>query len=355
MGKSRYFFAMSGIILTIGSIAVASKGLNFGIDFESGTRVTADLTRSASVEDVRSAIAPLDLADAKIQKVTNKELGPNAIQVKTAELGPGGVKKLEDILQAKYGVKAEGFSSESVGPTFGKTVARSATIAIIASLLLIMAYVAFRFEPKFAVPVLIALFHDLLITAGVYSLTGREVTTSTVAAILTILGFSLYDTVIVFDRVRENAPRMPRAAFSQIVNRSMSEVLTRSLATSFCTLLPITSLLIFGGDTLKDFAFALLVGIASGTYSSIFIATPLLVYLKEREPEFAKRKTAGLREKLEDAEVDEPPIVEEPEEVAVAEPVASAPAPPPDGDGAAAARREERRKRRRARPHGRAR
>jgi SecD/SecF fusion protein len=153
-----------------------------------------------------------------------------------------------------------------------------------------MAYVAFRFEPKFAVPVVIALFHDLLITAGVYSLTGREVTTSTVAALLTILGFSLYDTVIVFDRVRENAPRMPRAAFSQIVNRSMSEVLTRSLATSFSTLLPVTALLVFGGDTLKDFAFALLVGIASGTYSSIFIASPVLTAWKEREPVYVQRR-----------------------------------------------------------------
>jgi SecD/SecF fusion protein len=290
MGKSRYFFAMSGCILTIGSIAVATKGLNFGIDFESGTRVTADLVRPASVEDVRSAISPLNLADAKIQKVKNKNLGPNAIQVKTAELGPGGVKRLEDTLQSKFGVKPEGFSSESVGPTFGKTVARSAVIAIVASLLLIMGYVAFRFEPKFAVPVLIALFHDILITAGVYSLTGREVTTSTVAAILTILGFSLYDTVIVFDRVRENAPRMPRAAFSQIVNRSMSEVLTRSLATSFCTLLPIISLLLFGGETLKDFAFALMVGVASGAYSSIFIASPVLTEWKEREPTYVQRR-----------------------------------------------------------------
>jgi SecD/SecF fusion protein len=290
MGKSRYFFAMSGVILTIGSIALATKGLNFGIDFESGTRVTADLARPASVEDVRSTISPLQLADAKIQKVTNKELGPNAVQVKTAELGPGGVKKLEDLLQAKFGVRPEGFSSESVGPTFGKTVARSATIAIFASLLLIMAYVAFRFEPKFAIPVLIALFHDLLITAGVYALTGREVTTSTVAALLTILGFSLYDTVIVFDRVRENAPRMPRAAFSQIVNRSMSEVLTRSLATSFCTLLPVISLLLFGGETLKDFAFALAIGIASGAYSSIFIASPVLMESKEREPTYVQRR-----------------------------------------------------------------
>jgi SecD/SecF fusion protein len=290
MGKSRYFFAMSGIILTIGSIGVATKGLNFGIDFESGTRVTSDLVRPASVEDVRSAISPLGLSDAKIQQVQNKELGPNAVQVSTSELGPGGVKKLEDTLQSKFGVRPEGFSSESVGPTFGKTVARSATIAIVASLLLIMAYVAIRFEPKFAVPVLIALFHDILITAGVYALTGREVTTSTVAAVLTILGFSLYDTVIVFDRVRENAPRMPRAAFSQIVNRSMSEVLTRSLATSFCTLLPILSLLLFGGDTLKDFAFALMVGVASGAYSSIFIASPVLTEWKEREPTYVQRR-----------------------------------------------------------------
>ena len=117
-------------------------------------------------------------------------------------------------------------------------------IAIIASLIVISAYIALRFEWKYAVPVLIALMHDLLITAGVYALTGREVTTSTVAALLTILGYSLYDTIIVFDRVRENVPRMPRAAFSQIVNRSMSEVLTRSLATSFCTLLPVLALLL---------------------------------------------------------------------------------------------------------------
>ena len=120
-------------------------------------------------------------------------------------------------------------------------------IAIIASLLVISAYVALRFEWKFAVPVLIALMHDLLITSGVYALTGREVTTATVAALLTILGYSLYDTIIVFDRVRENIPRMPRAAFSQIVNRSMSEVLTRSLATTSCTLMPIIALLLFGG------------------------------------------------------------------------------------------------------------
>ena len=169
-------------------------------------------------------------------------------------------------------------------------MAKSAVIAIIASLLVISLYIALRFEWKYAVPVLIALMHDLLITAGVYSLLGREVTTSTVAALLTILGYSLYDTIIVFDRVRENVPRMPRAAFSQIVNRSMSEVLTRSLATSFCTALPIAALLFFGGDTLKDFAFALLVGVISGTYSSIFIASPVLTHWKERETVYMRRR-----------------------------------------------------------------
>ena len=138
-------------------------------------------------------------------------------------------------------------------------------------------------------PVLIALMHDILITAGVYALVGREVTTSTVAALLTILGFSLYDTIIVFDRIRENVPRMPSAAFSQIVNRSMSEVIVRSLATSFCTALPVIALFLFGGETLKDFAFALLIGTLSGTYSSVFIAGPLLVHWKEREPVYATR------------------------------------------------------------------
>ncbi len=290
MGKSKIFFAMSGVILVVGALSLAGKGFNFGIDFESGTRVTAALERPATVENVRDALAPLGLDDAKIQNVEDPDLGENVVQVSTPQLGPGEVERVEQRLDDEYGITADGFSSSSVGPTFGETVARSAIYAILFSIITIMAYVALRFEPKFAVPVLIALLHDLLITAGVYSLTEREVTTSTVAALLTILGFSLYDTVIVFDRIRENAPRMPRATFSQIVNRSMSDVLTRSLATSLCEVLPIMALLLFGGETLKDFAFALLVGIASGTYSSIFIASPVLTYWKEREASYSERR-----------------------------------------------------------------
>jgi SecD/SecF fusion protein len=197
---------------------------------------------------------------------------------------------VERALDGRFGVARENFSASSIGPTFGQEIARTALIAVIASLILISIYIGLRFEFKFAVPVLIALAHDLLITAGVYALFQREVTTSTVAALLTILGFSLYDTIIVFDRIRENVPRMPRATFSQIVNRSMSEVIVRSLVTSLSTLLPIGALMLFGGETLRDFGFALLVGVASGTYSSIFIAAPVLVHWKEREPVWKRRE-----------------------------------------------------------------
>jgi SecD/SecF fusion protein len=290
MGASKWFFSMSGMILLIGALSIGGKGLNFGIDFTSGTRVTTNVVRPASEAQVRSVLDTLGAGDAKIQKISNKALGPHVFQISTKQLQPDGVQKLRAQLDRRFGGTTS-FSSSSVGPTFGKTVANNALIAIIASLLVISAYIALRFQWKFAVPVLIALMHDLLITGGIYSLTGREVTSATVAALLTILGFSLYDTIIVFDRIRENMPRMPRAAFSQIANRSMSEVLTRSLATSLSTALPILALLLFGGETLRDFAFALLVGVISGAYSSIFIATPVLTHWKEREPVYVQRRT----------------------------------------------------------------
>jgi SecD/SecF fusion protein len=286
MGASRWFFSMSGLILLICTLAIGSKGLNFGIDFESGTRVTAALERSATVEEVREAIAPVGFGDAKIQTIDNEELGPNVVQI--ADEVSGRTTQVSDALDEAFGLEEEPEVSE-IGPTFGESVANSALIAIIASLCVISVYITLRFEWKFAVPVLIALMHDILITAGVYALVGREITTSTVAAMLTILGFSLYDTIIVFDRIRENVPRMPSAAFSQIVNRSMSEVIVRSLATSFCTMLPVLALFLFGGETLKDFAFALLIGTLSGTYSSVFIAGPVLMHWKERDPVYATR------------------------------------------------------------------
>src|SRR3954466_12662459 len=295
MGASKWFFSASGVILLIGALAVGGKGLNFGIDFESGTRMKTALVRPANEDGVRSVLSGAGFGDAEIQRLSGKEVaGGNGFQISTETLNRAQRSRIQQGLQQRYGTRS--FNFDTIGPVFGQTVAKSALIAIIASLIVISAYIALRFEWKYAVPVLIALMHDLLITAGVYALTGREVTTSTVAALLTILGYSLYDTIIVFDRVRENVPRMPRAAFSQIVNRSMSEVLARSLATSFSTALPILALLLFGGETLKDFAFALLVGIASGTYSSIFIASPVLTHWKERERVYVQRNERIRRE-----------------------------------------------------------
>ncbi len=301
MGASRWFFSLSGCILLIGALALGGRGLNLGIDFKSGTRIQTAFVKPATEAQVRSAMSAAGYSTAEIQKFSSKGVGGQGYQISLKKLKPEEVQRVKAALDTKFGSGprspgTKNFSNTSIGPTFGQTVAKSAIIAIIASLLVISAYIALRFEWKYAIPVLIALMHDLLITAGVYSLTGREVTTSTVAALLTILGYSLYDTIIVFDRVRENVPRMPRAAFSQIVNRSMSEVLTRSLATSFCTLLPVLALLLFGGETLKDFAFALLVGIASGAYSSIFIASPVLTHWKEREGIYRNRRARIVRD-----------------------------------------------------------
>lgn len=290
MGNAKWLFAMSGVILLIGAMALTTKGLNFGIDFESGTRIEVALDKDITADELRASVADDGLADAEIQSVDNPVLGDNAFQVESDTLDPNQLAAVEETLNDEFGVSADGFSSTSVGPTFGASVARSAFLAVGFSLLLITGYVAIRFEPKYSVPILIAIMHDILIALGVYALIGAEVSSATVAAFLTILGYSLYDTIIVFDRIRENQPKMPRATFSQITNKSMSEVMTRSLATSLCTLIGVISLLIFGGETLRAFAIAILVGIASGTYSSIFIASPVLALWKEREPGFRRRR-----------------------------------------------------------------
>ena len=208
---------------------------------------------------------------------------------------------------------------------------------------------------------MISLLHDVLITIGIYALLGREVTTATVAAVLTVLGYSIYDTIIIFDRIRENIPLMKRASFRTLANVSLWETIPRSLATTFITLLPISALYFFGGETLKDFAFALLVGIGAGAYSSIFIAAPLLSWLKEREPEYARRKD----ESFDAGSVGG--LLKDAEELAAARPTPDLipDAFQDDGDaaegavaeGAAGAqtKRDRRRQRRSTRPHGRAR
>ena len=229
------------------------------------------------------------------ERVRSRAAGPStsgdsykSFQISTETLTTDEAAQLQSDLTKT--VKADAFGIKNVSSSFGRQIAKSAILAIIVSLLLIVGYISIRFQWQFAVPAIVALIHDIVITIGIYALLGREVTTATVAAVLTVLGYSIYDTIIIFDRIRENIPLMKRGSFRQITNVSLWETIPRSLATTFITLLPIASLLIFGGATLNDFAFALFIGIASGAYSSIFVAAPLLDWLKEREPEFARRK-----------------------------------------------------------------
>ena len=357
VGLRKYWFAISGVVLALSIGAIGIKHLNLGIDFEGGTKVTATVTDPVSVEDVRAEAAKLGEGNAQIvgrgAAVDDKYPG---FQIQTEELLPAESSRLTQALNRAFDAES---SVQTVSASFGRQIAEGAILAIIVSLLLISIYIAFRFQAKFATPVMIALLHDVLITVGIYALLGREVTTATVAAVLTVLGYSIYDTIIIFDRIRENIPLMKRASFRTLSNVSLWETIPRSLATTFITLLPISTLYFFGGETLKDFAFALLVGIGAGSYSSIFIAAPLLAWMKEREPEYARRK-----DDISMADAGSVGgLLREAEELAAAQPtpdlipdalqgddVVDAPADPD-----AQTKRERRRQRRSARPHGRAR
>ncbi len=358
MGKRRLWFAISGCVVAIAVISLGVRGLNLGIDFKGGSQVTFQTPQPQLVDNVRSDAQSIDssLSRAVIQGRGASTGGKyKSFQLRTKALSPAVGGKLRNELETK--LAATHYGSTTVSESFGRQIAKSALWAIFGSLLLIVLYLAIRFDYKYAIPVLAALIHDIVITVGVYSLTGREVTTATVAAVLTVLGYSIYDTIIIFDRIRENVPLMRRASFATIANISLWETIRRSLATTFITLLPVTSLLIFGGATLKDFAFALLIGIGSGAYSSIFIAAPLLTILKEREPEWSAKKGLatvdgegiGMQTVLAQAEV---AAAEEPVPVPELAPAIDG----GDGNGelsSAQSKRERRRQRRRARPHGR--
>jgi SecD/SecF fusion protein len=355
MRRRYWWFALSGLVLVLGAAALGIRGLNLGIDFKGGTQLSFKTPVAHTTGDVRSVMKAQGYADAVIQgRGASTNSAYKSFQVRTKALSGAKLTQVTRALEDRLQTTSPG--ATTVSSSFGRQIARSAIIAVLFSLFLVVLYIAIRFDLKFAVPVIAAMLHDVLICIGIYALVGREVTSSTVAAVLTVLGYSIYDTIIIFDRIRENIPIMRRSSFATITNVSLWETIRRSLATSFITLLPVGALLLFGGATLKDFAFALIVGIASGAYSSIFIAAPLLTIWKEREPEFARRKDvtvtkAGLEAEFEQAE-----------EAAAAEPAPElAPVATVDGaDGAAAAaaaqaKRERRRQRRRARPHGRAR
>jgi SecD/SecF fusion protein len=360
IGLRNRWFAISGVIMLISIGALAVKHLNLGIDFEGGTKVTFTTPKPVALEDVRSLAGEQNLGSAQIQGRGTATGGDNyrEFQIQSEQLEQAEQTALTNRLNEELGAES---SVQTVSASFGRQIAEGAILAILASLLLIVIYISLRFQAKFAGPVIVSLIHDVLITVGIYALLGREVTTATVAAVLTVLGYSIYDTIIIFDRIRENIPLMRRASFRTLGNVSLWETIPRSLATTFITMLPITALYFFGGETLKDFAFALLVGIGAGAYSSIFIAAPLVAVLKEREPEYARRRDeVGLGDAGSVGG-----LLREAEDLAAARPTPDLIPDALQGDGAgaaaapvsdsAAAKRERRRQRRSTRPHGRAR
>jgi preprotein translocase subunit SecF len=287
--RRRRWFILSGVVIAISIIALFWNGLNLSIDFTGGSLIEYRPANDVTVDQVRGLLAqsPYDRGDAEIQLV-----GGNQISIRTTaltDLSAGERTQLFDQLAKQAGISADDISAQVVGPTWGEQISRQALIGLIIVLLAITAYITFRFEWKMAIGAMAAMVHDVLITAGVYALTGREVSPPTVIAILTILGFSLYDTVVIFDKVKENTEStalLGKDTYEGVANYSMNQVLMRSINTSLVVILPIFSLLLFGGATLKDFAFAMLIGVVTGAYSSIFIATPILVILKEREPRY---------------------------------------------------------------------
>jgi preprotein translocase subunit SecF len=287
---------ISALLIVISIVSLGLRGLNLGIDFEGG--VSWEVKAPLTVEETRDALTPAGLSEAKIQVV-----GADTVRVQATAESQESQDQVRQILADAAGVPVDEVGVSNIGPTWGSEITASAVRALIVFLLAIVAYVTltFRGEWKLAIGVVVAVVHDVIISLGVYSVFYFEVTPATVIAFLTILGYSIYDTVVVYDKVQENAGRVGmgnRMTYTDMMNLSMNQVLFRSLSTSITSILPVISLLIvgaliLGAVTLEEFAIALTIGMAVGIYSSIFVAAPVVVWFKEREP-----RNVALRERL---------------------------------------------------------
>jgi preprotein translocase subunit SecF len=291
VGRQRLWFAISGVILLIAIIGLATRGLNQSIEFKGGDTFQFNAS-GHSVKDARDVVTGLGFADPIVTE-TSAPGQPHKLNVQTEPLSSDDTTKVENALAQRFGLQPSDVATNQVGPTWGKQITHKAIISLIVFMALVVVFIAARFEFKMAIAAIVALIHDLLITVGVYAVFAFQVSPATVIGLLTILGYSLYDTVVVFDKVRENTAGITggnRATYSQAANHAVNQTLVRSINTSVIALLPVAGILfigslLLGAGTLKDLSLALFVGLASGTYSSIFIATPLLAILKEREPQ----------------------------------------------------------------------
>ena len=294
VGRKKTWFTISIVVIVLGLGSLAIRGFNLGIDFKGGSSWEV-LAPHTTINAMTSAVQKAGLSQPTVQK-----LGSDTYEV-TADLNNLSSTKQSDITKAVIDAMAKvaqvspnQVSTSSVGPTWGGQITQRAVEALIVFFIAVVAYISMRFEPKMALAAFAAMVHDLLVTVGVYSLFGFQITPDTVIAILTILGYSLYDTVVVFDRVRDNTATVLKSgdlSYADMVNLSMNQTLARSINTSLVAIMPVFSVLLvgaylLGATTLQNYGLALVVGLLSGAYSSIFIASPLLSMLKEREPRF---------------------------------------------------------------------
>ena len=287
IGKKRRWYAFSGLLIIISLAALSIQGLKLGIEFKGGASYTVTKTGinlSGAEDAIKTAAIP---GEPIVQTV-----GTNRVRIQTGALTGAQSSALQDALSKSYGVSIDSIDTQIIGPSWGKEITRKALYGLIGFIVVVLLYLAMAFEPKMAVSAIIAVIHDVFITVGIYALVGFDVTPATVIGFLTILGYSLYDTVVVFDKIRENTRSITATAkstFSQAANLGVNQTLVRSFNTSLIALLPVGSILfvgagLLGAGTLKDLSLALFIGLATGTYSSIFIAPPILATLREREP-----------------------------------------------------------------------
>ena len=287
IGAKKRWYAISIVFIAISAAALGVKGLALGIEFKGGSSFTVT-SATATIAEARSAVAEGGYQGEPIVQ----SVGTDKIRIQTGVLSSAESNAIQDALAKKFNISVDSIDAQNIGPSWGSEISKKALQGLIAFLIIIMIYLALTFEPKMAIAAIVAVIHDVLITVGIYALVGFEVTPSTVIGFLTILGYSLYDTVVVFDKVRENTRAITgtgRYTYSQATNLAVNQTIVRSLNTSLIALLPVAAILfvgagLLGAGTLKDLSLALFVGLITGTYSSIFIAAPILAQLREREP-----------------------------------------------------------------------
>jgi preprotein translocase subunit SecF len=295
--RTWYLVALVCLLIALGSFLI--RGFNFGIEFSGGNSFVIPAKNGVTLSEVSTVVADAGAEVVSTQEVRGTE---HSFLVRTAGLSEDQSTRVKLTVAQKTGIPAGEISDNRVSPSWGSQITNKALLGLAVFLVLVTAYLAFRYEWKMAVGAMAALLHDLLITAGVYSLVGFEVTPSTVIGLLTILGFSLYDTVVVFDKVSENTKGIlggSRYTYSEAANLAINQTLMRSINTSLIALLPVAGLLfigagLLGAGTLKDLGLVLFVGMAAGAYSSIFLATPVVSGLKEREPRYAALRSRVL-------------------------------------------------------------